>query len=91
MEKRLIWKRKVRYLRVTCSHGSCWITWQGSRDIILQAGECLEVRNARRLCVEFLQQGDGYLEETDGAEMHQGYFRLPSSVLGMQSNTRACW
>jgi hypothetical protein len=91
MDKRLVWRQKVGSLRVTCTRGSCWITWQGGTDIILRAGECLEVRNVRRLCVEFLQQGDGYLEESDGAEPRRGSFRLPSSALGMQSNTRACW
>jgi hypothetical protein len=87
----LITRRKVGCVRVTCSQGSCWITWRGGTDIVLQAGECLEVRNVRRFCVEFLQQGDGYLEESDRTEPRRGSFRLPSSVLGMQSNARACW
>lgn len=90
MENRLIWRKRVGHVRVICSRGNCWITWKGSTDIILQAGQCLEVRNVKRLCVEFLQQGDGYLEEHDGADALSS-LRLPSPSLGMQSSTRACW
>jgi len=91
MEKQMIWRKKVRFLRVICSRGSCWVTWQGSSDVILQAGQCLEVRNVRRLCVEFLQQGDGYLEESGGAGALRSSFRLPAPSMGLQSGTRACW
>jgi hypothetical protein len=91
METRLIWRKKVGYLRVICSRGSCWVTWEGSTDIVLQAGQCLDVRKVRGLCVEFLQQGDGYVEENDGTAALRDSFPLPSSTLGMQSSTRACW
>jgi hypothetical protein len=91
MEKRLIWRQNVGYLRVICSRGSCWITWQGSGDIILQAGECLEVCNVKRLCVQFLQQGDGYLDETNGEDAVRSSFHLPPSAVGVQSGNRACW
>jgi hypothetical protein len=91
MEKKLIWRPKVRFAKVSCSRGSCWITWQGGRDIILQAGECLEVRNVRRLCVEFLRDGEGGLETTERTETRGSLFRLPASAEAMRSSARACW
>jgi len=91
MEKRLIWRRKVDHAKVSCVQGSCWVTWRGSDDILLQAGECLEVQKVRGLCVEFLGGGDGRLEETARRERWGSLFRLPASSARMGSITRACW
>jgi hypothetical protein len=91
MEKRLIWKRKVDHARVSCAQGSCWITWKGSKDVILQAGECLEVNKVRGLCVEFLGNGKGQVEETGRTEARLSLLRLPASADAMRSVTRACW
>lgn len=91
MEKRLIWRRKVKYAKVSCLRGSCWITWQGSTDIVLQAGQCMEVRNVRRLCVEFLRGGEGGLETSEWTEARGSLFRLPASAEAMRSSARACW
>ncbi len=91
MEKKLIWRRKIKYAKVSCSRGSCWITWQGSGDMILQAGECLEVRKVRGLCVEFLRGGEGGLKTTERTEARGSLFRLPASAEAMRSSARACW
>ena len=91
MEKRLIWKRKVGHARVSCVQGSCWITWKRSKDVILQAGECLEVNKVSGLCVEFLGNGQGHVEESSRTAARRSLFRLPASSARMGSITRACW
>jgi len=67
MEKTVISRRKVRSLRVNVVSGVCWITWRGSRDIILSAGESFEVRGVEGFLLEFLKPGEVTLdEEGDG-------------------------
>lgn len=77
MGKGLLMKKAVRYLKVSCLSGACWITWQGSEDIILQAGESLEVRDVKRFCLEFLKEGEACLQE--GGEKTRTVSRFFSS------------
>ena len=63
MEKTVISRRKVRSLRVTVESGVCWITWRGSRDFILSAGESLDVRGVDHFLLEFVKPGQVTMDE----------------------------
>jgi hypothetical protein len=63
--RELVFMRKVRSLRVTCTRGACWITWEGGPDVVLRAGETLEVRHVRRFCLEYLAGGEATLGGRD--------------------------
>ncbi len=56
-------RKRVRSLSVACSEGACWITWQGSGDVVLRAGESIEVHEVRRFCLEVLGSGKVMVKE----------------------------
>ena len=60
---RLITRRRVSYLRLTCLKGRCWATWIGSGDRTLVEGQSLEIRNARRVCIQLLGSAEVDMDE----------------------------
>ncbi len=56
-------RKRVGRLRAVCLEGSCWITWQGSGDVVLEPGQSVEVRGRKRFCLEILGQGRALIEE----------------------------
>ncbi len=74
----MIARKRVDILRVTCVSGICWITWRGSRDIILSAGQSLEVRGVEDFLLEFLRPGEVTLDE--GGDRGSVKGRCPEGV-----------
>ncbi len=56
-------RKRVRSLSVACLEGACWITWQGSGDVVLKTGESIKVQEVRRFCLEVLGSGKVVVEE----------------------------
>lgn len=63
MANRIIFRKKVTSLMVTCVSGAAWITWRGSKDYVLEPGQSMEIRDARDVCLEILRGGDALLAE----------------------------
>jgi hypothetical protein len=40
---------------IACEKGILWLSWRGSKDVVLAAGEKLELRRARSLLVQALK------------------------------------
>ena len=53
-------KRGIRI--ITCSSGTLWITATGTGDIMLRAGESLDVGRCRDLCVQALADSELRME-----------------------------
>ena len=40
---------------VACEKGTIWLSWRGSKDVILEAGQRLAIRRARALLIQALR------------------------------------
>ncbi len=63
ISNRIMYRKKVSSLMVTCVRGAAWITWKGSEDYVLEPGQSMEIRDVREFCLEILRGGDALLAE----------------------------
>ncbi len=82
---RIVYRRRVRAMRVECLSGACWITWRGSGDVTLPAGQAMEVRGARDFCLEVMRGGEARIEEGRARPEAARQGSAPSACAGAES------